>query len=81
MLVSRGLVRSAVASAFRDLEQGLGFQPETEARSQQCKHQSLATRQGVGDKCGPSALQKRISISKMESSEESKVFKEEKGTI
>ena len=80
MLVSRGLVRSAVASAYSDLEQGLGFQPETEARPQQCKHQSLAIRQGVGDKCGPSALQKRISI-KTESSEESKVFKEEKGTI
>ena len=57
-------------SACRDLEQGLGSQPEIEARSQQWKHQILATRQGVSDKCGPSALQKRISI-KTESSEES----------
>ena len=63
---------SRVALASNVLEQGFGSR-DIVAGSQWWKHQILATGQGISDKCGPSALQKRISI-KLEGIEESKVF-------
>ena len=62
-----------MASAFTVLDQGLGSQPETEARSRQGEHQILATRAVVSDKALPFYFAKKNSH-KMESSETSEVF-------
>ena len=64
------------------LEQGLGSQPEPEARSQKGKGHILTTNPVVSDKGpGPLALQKRISI-KTESNKASRAFiKRKKSTV